>query len=106
MKSLKTQIMKKIKNGMFDGSEQSRKRTLYVYYETMLSYINKAFRDRNEMKNAYSILKKISFTEIVMQKNFTFIFKFLFLKYKAIFLIQSIIDADNMERRRQQFKDH
>ena len=26
--------------------------------------------------------------------------------YKAIFLIQSIIDADNMERRRQQFKDH
>lgn len=102
----KYQIMKKIKNGMFDGSEQSRKRTLYVYYETMLSYINKAFRDRNEMKNAYSILKKISFTEIVMQKNFTFIFKFLFLKYKAIFLIQSIIDADNMERRRQQFKDH
>ena len=57
-------------------------------------------------KIAYSILKKTSFTEIVMQKNFTFIFKFLFLKYKAIFLIQSIIDADNMERRRQQFKDH
>lgn len=81
----KYEIMKKLKNLMSNESEQCRHKISYLYYETMLSYINKAFYDCKETYNAYTILKSRNFMEFIQQKNVVFILKYIYLQLEMLF---------------------
>ncbi len=80
-------IMNKIMNSINCYSIDNKQRIRYLYYETMLSYVNKAFHDKVEIENAYFIIKKTQWKEIIELKNNILFLKFIFLKFRGFILM-------------------
>lgn len=82
----KYEIMKEIKNNILNGSEEGKQRILYLYYETLFSYVNKAFENNEDVNETIVMIKNTSIKEVLSEKKIVFILKLFYLRVKAIFL--------------------
>lgn len=78
----KYEVMKKIKEQDFGYTKQSRKKTSFLYFETMFSYLNRILIQENKSNKLEEILSSIDVVELLKQKNIKLFLKFVYLKAK------------------------
>ena len=78
----KYEVMKKIKEQDFSYTKQSRKKTSFLYFETMFSYLNQVLIRDNKSNKLEEILSSIDVVELLKQKNIKLFLKFVYLKAK------------------------
>ena len=78
----KYEVMEKIKEQNFGYTEQSRKKTSFLYFETMFSYLNQVLIRDNKSNKLEEILSSIDVVELLKQKNIKLFLKFIYLKAK------------------------
>ena len=78
----KFEVMEKIKEQKFSYTEQSRKKTSFLYFETMFSYLNQILIRENKSNKLDEILSRVDVVELLKQKNIKLILKFVYLKSK------------------------
>lgn len=79
----KYKVMEEIKKQDFNCTEQSKKKTSFLYFETMFSYLNQILIRENRPNELAEILSKVDIVELLRQKNITLLLKFLYLKIKT-----------------------
>ena len=78
----KYEVMEKIKEQNFSYTEQSRKKTSFLYFETMFSYLNQILILENKSNKLEEILSSVDIVELFKQKNIKLFLKFVYLKSK------------------------
>lgn len=78
----KYEVMERIKKQNFSYTEQSRKKTSFLYFETMFSYLNQILIRENKPNKLAQILSRVDIVELLKQKNIKLFLKFVYLKVR------------------------
>lgn len=85
----KYEVMEEIKRKKIASTNQSKKRTSFLYFETLFSYLNQSLISKNASNELNEILAKVDMLELLKLGNIKLFFKFLYLqmkmKYKGLF---------------------
>lgn len=76
----KYEVMEEIKNRNLSSTEQSQKKTVYLYFETMFSYLNQILIRENKSHVYSEVLSRVNVRELLMSKNVKLVLKFLYLQ--------------------------
>ena len=79
-------IMECCSSGLSDYqwcTEQSKKKTSFLYFETMFSYLNQILIRENKTNELAEILPNVDIVELLKLKNIKLFLKFLYLKIKG-----------------------
>ena len=79
----KYKVMEEIKKQDFTCTEQSKKKTSFLYFETMFSYLNQILIRENKTNELAEILPNVDIVELLKLKNIKLFLKFLYLKIKG-----------------------
>lgn len=79
----KYKVIEEIKKQDFSCTKQSKKKTSFLYFETMFSYLNQILIRGNRSNELAENLSKVDIVELLRQKNINLLLKFLYLNIKC-----------------------
>lgn len=90
----KYEVMEEIRNRNFSCTEQSQKKTAYLYFETMFSYLNQILIRENKPHVFDEVLSRVNVRELLKAKNVKLVLKFAYLKAKGILYRKRAADLE------------
>lgn len=80
----KYEVMAEIKKQDFSCTNYGKKKTAFLYFETMFSYVNQIFVRKIKLNEVNEILSRVDMVELLKQRDIKLFLKFLYLKVRYV----------------------